>query len=113
MKNKSKEIKKIHISGKKIIIILSLITLLLIIILLIQTNSIKNPINFFNKNIEKREVLDKCSVISGKLIHTIKNEEACQNICVAECESMKGTLKNSEFYEENNNCNKCNCYCKI
>lgn len=112
MKHKSKRIKR-FISGKKIMILLYITLFVLIIALLIQTKLVSNPLDKFNKTIEKREITDICSVLGGKLIHSIKDEESCRNICVAECDSLNGQTKKSEFYEGQNSCNKCNCYCLV
>lgn len=100
------------ISGKIIIIILFAVLFALMISLLVQTKIIENPFNKLSKTVEKRELRDICSIIGGKLIHSIEKESTCENICIAECDSIKGELDKFEFFQGENTCNKCSCYCK-
>lgn len=104
--------KKKFISGKRLAIILYVVLGLLILFFLIQSRIIENPINSINKKVEQRNVTDICTVLGGRLIHSIKNEESCGNICEAECESIEGVLDKSEFIAGVNSCNQCSCYCR-
>lgn len=97
---------------KKLTLVLSLVLLFLILLLLIQANIINNPFLQINKKVQKLEVTDLCSVIGGKLINTIPDEDLCINRCVAECYALDGKLKGSEFFIGQETCNKCFCYCK-
>lgn len=99
------------IQGKFISIFLYIILLFLIIALLVSAGIIKNPLNILNKKTQEREVIDICSIIGGKLIHTIEEEGDCQNICLVECDSLGKKSKKYEFQYRENNCNKCFCYC--
>lgn len=103
--------KKLILKGIHLQIILYAILTILIIVLLIEYRIIENPKELFNK--EKLEIVsdDLCSIIGGKIIHTIKDEESCQNKCIVECESSRLKLMEYTFKSEINNCNKCNCYC--
>lgn len=107
-----KKSKKISISGKTISLILGVIFISLIIFLLINLKIITNPLELLNHKTEKIEVKDLCSIIGGKLIHSIEDEGDCQNICFAECDSNKKLPKDYQFEYGQNSCNKCSCYCK-
>ncbi len=88
------------------------ILILMALALLVQTGAMQNPWVELNKNIEMINSTDACSIIAGKLIHTIEDEGSCENICHSECETRQKVFQNSEFVQNTDSCNNCNCYCK-
>lgn len=97
-----------------VIIILILAFLLTLILGLIEMEIISNPfIKNNNLKAEKSFIIpDICSIIAGKIIHSVDREEDCQTKCVAACEVSKLRYDNIIFERKNNSCNDCNCNCK-
>jgi hypothetical protein len=114
MKKKDEQrVKKHHISIKLLLTLLSILIVLLAYIALIQEGILINPIKQFKHRIQILEVEDSCAIIAGKKINPLANEGICHNACIAECDSLKGTLQESTFIYGDNACNKCTCTCKI
>lgn len=65
------------------------------------------------KTIKEKEftLLDQCSIIAGKLVHTINSEGECINKCVAECETYDINYEKAEFEISQEACHFCKCYC--
>lgn len=57
-------------------------------------------------------VQDKCTMIAGKLIKSIVDEDACRLRCVGECEVRDKNFVNSTFIEYEKDCNSCVCSCR-
>jgi nitrate reductase NapE component len=55
---------------------------------------------------------DKCSLIVGQLISTIRDEETCELKCKSECNVREMTYVREEFILIEDDCNVCNCFCK-
>ncbi len=65
----------------------------------------------FQPKITKFVISDECGPISGSIMHSIKDEDACSNSCHNQyCTKGKEFLK-SEF-TLSMPCNTCICYCK-
>lgn len=109
-KHKSSSLSK---NFKTITISLSILLAILIVVTLISAGIIENPLSLFEKKeiIEEFSIDDTCSLISGQLIHPIKNEDVCRQRCVIECEVRNSEYKNHTFIASENNCNLCNCNC--
>lgn len=95
--------------SKKVIIITIFLVLTLLVLLAIQYEVWNINIT---KKIKKVEVKDECSIMVGRLIHQISNSDECKLKCLAECDTNKMKLYNSEFLVKNNSCNNCECYCR-
>jgi flagellar basal body-associated protein FliL len=91
-----------------IILIILLITTLLI--LFVDLGKIKNP--FMSKK-EQQEfaIRDYCSLIVGKLIHTINSGDDCRIQCRAACETRNSEFTNASFISKENDCHLCSCIC--
>jgi predicted negative regulator of RcsB-dependent stress response len=85
--------------------------LFLILILLIAIN-FKVWQYVEKKEIKTIPLIDKCSVLFGTILHTIKDESSCENYCRSECLTRKIKFYNSEFTLNQEGCNTCICNCK-
>ena len=94
-----------------IIIILFLILLFLLIIILLDFQIINLSL-IEKKEIKEFQIIDSCSLIVGKLIHMIGDEDRCKMLCKTNCETRKMHFFDSNFNIVENNCNSCKCYCK-
>lgn len=97
--------------SRYMLISLIVIVVILLYFLLIQTHAIENPFIEIAKDDFEVNSTDRCSLIAGQLIHTIKDEDECRNICFSECEVRGASLEDFTFEERLNNCNACTCYC--
>lgn len=95
-----------------ILIMLFVVIIIMGIVLLVQTHLLRNPLNELSKTTERFDVGDSCSIIAGKLIHTIGDEGICENFCYAECETRRKEYQRSEFTQNTDSCNDCTCYCR-
>ena len=96
---------------KKLLLIVLIILLLAVIFwLLVETAIIKLPPK--STQIKIFAVQDECSIIVGKLIHTIDDEGTCQLKCRATCEVKGLQLDRVTFVQGDNQCNRCECACK-
>ena len=94
------------------IIVLVIILISAVVLLLFQLEIVTNPFKNMNAQPQLFIIEDECSLIVAQLIHNIKDEDSCQQICKSSCGVRKLTFHNSEFKEIPDNCNLCNCYCK-
>ena len=115
MPKKKKNIKKKKISKRKKIISLIILVLILGLVLIF----IAKEMGIVNLSLEKifkkpkvYSIKDSCSLIAGKIIHPIKNEDLCVIKCKDECELNKMEFNKVDFISRESNCNICNCYCK-
>lgn len=94
---------------KRIIFILAILLITLLILTLIN-------LNFFDslkkKDIKIIQITDKCSILLNSIIHNIKDDSGCQNLCKSECLSRDMEFYNSEFILDEKSCNTCNCSCR-
>ncbi|MEM0231476.1 MAG: hypothetical protein QXW00_03595 [Candidatus Woesearchaeota archaeon] len=66
-----------------------------------------------SERIVRVEERDRCGVVGGMLFHTIKDEDACRQVCYSDCLGRKLILKDVEFaYNVSEGCNSCVCLCK-
>lgn len=104
--------KNIFLSKKIIIALLILFFIALvfnIFYILKESGIIKQEIE-----IEKKEfpVIDECSLIVGKIIHTIYDDGECANKCNVQCETYGSSMDTSNFTQKEGSCNTCQCFCK-
>ncbi len=90
------------------IILIGLVTLLILLILI----DLKVWKFFEKKDIKIISLEDKCSLMSGVILHAIKDDSGCENYCHSECSIIKMKFYKVEFQAKDNSCNTCNCYCK-
>jgi hypothetical protein len=89
---------------KKSLIIAAVLVVLAIIILIYI---------FLPKgNIKTINLQDKCGVVAGNLMHTVKDLETCRVVCRSQCKAVKTEFVKSDFTEGGGNCNTCTCYCR-
>ncbi len=94
---------------KVILNTLYILTLILILLILIDLKVWKY---LDKKEIVEISLQDKCSILFGNVLHTIKDESSCENSCRAECITREMKFYNSKFILSSESCNTCNCQCK-
>lgn len=104
-------VKKRGLRIRFIFYLLLLVLLILIAYLLFDLGVFSNLINSGKKAPAEFGIPDGCSIIAGKLIHTINNDGNCRIMCRAECEVRKMDFSNSSFSERTNGCSICDCSC--
>ncbi len=97
---------------KLVIFVLILLLGCSVFALLIQQGIIQNPFKYYGKVERKFIVKDECSLIVGKLIHTINDEGFCESRCKMHCNVREMSYARFEFRKAENDCNICDCYCK-
>jgi hypothetical protein len=111
----SSERNKFRTINSTVIIFLILALIIIILLLLGESNIIISPL-FGNQNMhpigKNFSIIDSCSIIAGKLIHPIDNEDQCRTKCFADCEIKSLDFKIVEFEKNETSCNKCICQCK-
>jgi hypothetical protein len=94
---------------------LKIIIIFLIIILFFNIYFILKESGIIQRKIanthEEFIIPDTCSVIAGKIIHTVNTEGECENRCLAQCETFSLRYSKSEFELGQQTCHSCKCYC--
>jgi hypothetical protein len=96
---------------KKIVILIIVLTFLLIVLLFIDFIGIEHIKGLYAKP-KLYDLPDECGIITGKLIHNIRNDAECKIKCNNECTLRNLIFYDIKFIENNTACNHCKCYCK-
>ncbi|MBW6442659.1 hypothetical protein K0A97_02650 [Patescibacteria group bacterium] len=78
----------------------------------IEMGLMENPLKNFGQPPQSFNIIDRCSLIAGQLIHPIETESDCASMCMAECEVRSLKFYSSNFTSNLGNCNDCICLCK-
>ncbi|RMD66655.1 hypothetical protein D6817_03635 [Candidatus Pacearchaeota archaeon] len=97
-------------------ILIMILLLSLVLIALLFMLAAENGYINLQKFGEKRErtefkILDECSIIAGKLIHTIADEGVCKVRCKERCELLELDMESFNFTRAELNCHTCSCVC--
>lgn len=110
---KKKQDKKINKKSKKKSKFLFLIIVILILVLLVLLFfEFKILEELKKKEVQHIEIIDGCSLLMGTILHQIRDEADCENACISECYIVKKEFYDSNFTENSESCNGCDCYCK-
>lgn len=96
---------------KILMIVLIILIVLTCFLLAIRFDFFGNILDSTKKPM-KIEIPGECYLIMGNIFYNINNEDDCKKECDNECWVRKKEYVNSEFIEDQQNCNLCNCYCK-
>ncbi|GBE20088.1 hypothetical protein BMS3Abin17_00822 [archaeon BMS3Abin17] len=93
-----------------LIIILTIFLTTLFLYLLVQFNII-SPLKKISLGPKLFMLEDECTLVVGKLIHTIKDDNTCEFRCKTNCEVREMLFYKSDFLKNQGDCNECTCYC--
>lgn len=65
----------------------------------------------FGSDPDKIVIKDDCSMITGKLIHEIRDQQDCKLKCKNACNVRDQEYFSSNFVANENACHTCNCFC--
>ena len=112
MKKRNGRKEKIIIKTKFLVVLLIILALLLLVLFVTNSSLIKKITKKATANPQKFSIEDRCTLIVGKIIHTIGTSDSCQMSCKAECEARERGFYSSELLQKEKDCNECSCYCK-
>lgn len=109
-KKTSKNIKKFF-NSSEFFLFLSLIFFIAIFLYLGITYTDFSIKSFFS---EPKEITidDDCSVIAGRMVHEIRDEQDCELQCKNRCNIEERKLSSSDFTQLHNSCHRCECICE-
>jgi len=92
-------------------VILAVVLVVLVVYLLVESGVVESP--FENVHIQPQKFLirDECARIVGNLMHTIDDEEGCEQKCKTDCGVREMSFHDSEFIGRVSDCHLCDCYC--
>lgn len=86
---------------------LAAIILVFIFLIAILIFSIFN----LNTSIREENVQDNCGIFVGRIFHTIKDAQDCEQQCRVRCDAINLNLRSFKFLARNGSCNECSCKC--